>query len=144
MFSCFKKPRRPRVRKFHSVHGRTKTDKVMPQRQVSLQEKVEEKVTIEPTTSDASCSVNQVDEVDHSVVSKSPSQDLERRDSPVVNGSKPVENEQVKPVEPVTQSQPNTNSSTAKGTYLSCIDTRNICSYLQQSIFKVEELICTT
>ena len=134
MFSCFKKPRKPRARKFHSMHGRAKVDKAgMAQRQVSLQEKLEENVTVGEDTSN---NVNQVDELDQPVVdsrsrkspSKSPSRDSGGKASPV-DGNNPLENgesgalttknlaEPVKPVEPVTQPQANnTSSSTAKGT----------------------------
>ena len=129
MFSCFKKPRKPRARKFHSVHGRARADKPVPQRKVSLQEKLEEKVTLETApSSGVNSTVIHTDEVDHvssKSPSKSPSRDMEERSSPV-GSDKPVENgengalttaEPVKPVEPVTQPQPNTSSSTSKGTY---------------------------
>ena len=134
MFSCFKKPRKPRARKFHSMHGRARADKVAPQRKVSLQEKLEEKVTLETTPSGgANNTVVQVDEVDHQPVSrskspsKSPSKDLEEK-APPVDSNKPIENgengaltitnvaEPVNPIEPVTQPQPNTSSSISKGT----------------------------
>ena len=129
MFSCFKKPRKPRARKFHSVHGRTRGDKVVPQRKVSLQEKLEEKVTLETTPSGgANSTVIHIDEVDHAVSSKSPSKspsrDVEERASPV-DGNKPVENGEddalttAESVKPVTQPQPNTNLSTSKGTHIS-------------------------
>lgn len=129
MFSCFKKPRKPRARKFHSMHGRARADKPVPQRKVSLQEKLEEKVTLETTPSGgANSTVIHIDEVDHAVrsksPSKSPSRDVEERSSPV-GSDKPAENgaltttEPVKPVEPLTQPQPNTSSSTSKGTYTS-------------------------
>lgn len=146
MFSCFKKPRKPRARKFHSMHGRAKADKPVPQRKVSLQEKLEDKVTLETTPSGgANNTVIHIDEVDHGVSSKSsskspsksPSRDLEEKSSPV-GSDKPVENgengaltttEPVKPVEPVTQPQPNTSSSTSKGTYtLTHLNNQNNCT----------------
>ena len=133
MFACFKKPRKPRARKFHSMHGRARVDKPgLPQRQVSLQEKLEENVSV---AEDKSNTVSQVNEVDQPVVdsrrrkspSKSPSRDSGGKASPL-DGNKPLENDEsgalttknlaepVKPVEPVTQPQANTSSSIAKGT----------------------------
>lgn len=93
MFSCFKKPGKPRPRKFHSMHGRTKMNKVVQQRKPSLQEKVEEKLIIEVDGSGSIGGTNRVDGVDHPAVvqSRSPSQDLEGKASPV-NSSVPVEN----------------------------------------------------
>lgn len=131
MFSCFKKPSKPRMRKAQSMHGRTRTDKVVQQqREVSLQEKLEKKVTVETVPNGGNGTVNKVDvdEVDHSAVvvrSKSPSQDLGGKTSPI-DRSNPVENGEgstlttenlAEPVEPVTQPQSSTSSS-AKGTYI--------------------------
>lgn len=163
MFSCFKKPRKPRARKFHSMHGRAKADKAGPQRQVSLQEKLEENVTIETASGDDSSTINQVNEVDHPVVvrSKSPSKSLSRdsggKASPV-DGNNPIENGNsgalttknlAEPVEPVTQSQANTNSSTVKGTNsLTYINSRHLnnqatypCSPYNTQVYIIHKII---
>ena len=127
MLSCFKKPRKPRARKFHSMHGRAKGDKPGMQRQVSLQEKLEENVTIETASGDANATIDQVDGMDHPVIkskspSRSPSRDLGGKAS-TVDGSNPIENSEssvlttTSAAEPVTQPQANTSSSTTKGTH---------------------------
>ena len=127
MFSCFKKPRKPHARKFHSMRSRARPDKVVPQRKVSLQEKLEEKVTIEVTPNDTNKTIIQVDEVDHSrskSPSRSPSQEPPSHDLPTpvdVNNSGGVNGAltTAEPVEQVTQPQSNnTSSSASKGTFI--------------------------
>jgi len=115
------------MRKAQSMYGRPRTNKfVQQQEKVSLQEKLEKEVTVETVANGENGTANQVDHPVVAVRSKSPSQDLGEKASPVDSNSSLVENgenstmttenlaEPVKPVEPVTQ--PSTSSSTAKGT----------------------------
>ena len=144
MFSCFKKPRKPHARKFHSMRSRARPDKIVPQRKVSLQEKLEEKVTIEATPNNTNSTIIQVDEVDHSrsksSSSRSPSQEPSSHDLPTPvdsNNSGSVHNAltTTEPVEQVTQPQP-----TSKGMYVHMYITTHMPSYFNW--VPMQSLVC--